>query len=59
MRRAILEETGFEHLPIYKAKVSGSAAVIVNADWALEYPFPVPPRIHVSNFHQHYGMHAC
>lgn len=26
---------------------SKSAALISIVDWALEYPFPVPPRIHV------------
>ena len=28
-----------------KAKLSSSAAVIVNEDWALEYPQPIPPRV--------------
>ena len=28
--------------------VSSSAALIVTADWAIEYPQPMPPRVHVS-----------
>ena len=28
--------------------VASSAALIVTADWALEYPQPMPPRVHVS-----------
>ena len=55
-RAAMLKETGFEHLPFFKAGVSTSAAVIVNADWGLEYPCPAPPRINVS-FHSRLPMH--
>ena len=28
--------------------VASSAALIVTADWAIEYPQPMPPRVHVS-----------
>ncbi len=27
---------------------STAAAAISSGDWALEYPFPVPPKVHVS-----------
>ena len=30
------------------ARRSTSAALIAGGDWALEYPFPLPPKIHVS-----------
>ena len=29
--------------------MTGAAAVVVNADWAIEFPVAMPPKIHVSN----------
>ena len=33
----------------YETGISTSAAVIANGDWALEFPMPMPPKLHVRN----------
>lgn len=35
-------------LPWMDSGVRDSAALISIADWSLEFPFPVPPKVHVS-----------
>ncbi len=44
---AFTRETG-QHLRFYDEGVSTSVAIIAPVDWALEFPQPVSPRIHVS-----------
>ena len=40
------KQTG-RHFGMLQDGASKSAALISTADWAIEFPFPVPPRIHV------------
>lgn len=47
------DETNFaekigQEMQSIRTGVASSAALIVTADWALEYPQPMPPRVHVS-----------
>ena len=42
-----MKETGFKLKGVERGH-SLAAAVIANIDWALEYPQPIPPRVHVS-----------
>ena len=35
---------------LHETGVSSAAAVIAVVDWALEYPQPVPPRLHVCSW---------
>ena len=45
--RALTHSYGFDVDGSWLAR-SKAAAVLVGGDWALEYPFPVPPKVHVS-----------
>ncbi len=33
----------------FEQGTTGAAAVIVSADWALEHPFPMPPKVQVDH----------
>ncbi len=45
---AFTRETG-RRLRFYDEGVSTSVAIVAPVDFALEFPQPLPPRIHVSN----------
>lgn len=50
---AFIKETGCS-FRLHETGLSSAAAVIAVVDWALEYPQPVPPRVHVSNISVNY-----
>ena len=45
---AFSRETG-QRLRFHDEGVSTSVAIVAPVDWALEFPQPLPPRIHVRN----------
>ena len=42
-----MRESGL-NVAAFKQGYSSAAAAIVSADWALEYPYPMSPKVHVS-----------
>ncbi len=48
-QREFVMESGYSY-KIYETGRSTAAAVIVVTDWALQFPQPMPPRVHVSLF---------
>ncbi len=47
IQRQFMRESGLR-VHAYEQGLSTSAAAIVAADWAIEYPHPIPPKVHVS-----------
>ena len=43
---AFVKETG-QSFRQYETGVTNAAAVVVVSDWTLDYPRPVPPKVHV------------
>lgn len=48
-QREFVMESGYSY-KTYETGRSTAAAVIVVTDWALQFPQPMPPRVHVSLF---------
>lgn len=46
-QRSVIQKTG-QSFRTYESGLSTSAAAIAVGDWALEWPLPLPPKIHVS-----------
>ena len=49
-QRRFMRESGL-NVRAFQQKPTISAAAILGADWTLEYPMPVPPKVHVSPLH--------
>lgn len=49
-QQQFMQESGLR-VRAYEQGFSTSAAAILAADWALEYPHPIPPKVHVSLHH--------
>ena len=49
-QQQFMQESGLR-VRAYEQGFSTSAAAIIAADWALEYPHPIPPKVHVSLYH--------
>lgn len=46
-QRQFMRQSGL-NVQAFKQGYSTAAAAIVSADWALEYPYPMSPKVHVS-----------
>ena len=46
-QRELVKETG-RSWKTYETGISTAAALIVTADWGLQFPAPMPPKVHVS-----------
>ena len=46
---AFVKETG-QSFRQYETGVTNAAAIVVVSDWTLDYPRPVPPKVHVGRF---------
>ena len=51
--RALAKRYGYEADAAWSTR-SVAPALISAGDWALEYPFPVPPKVHVSPAASHF-----
>ena len=49
-QQQFMQESGL-HVRAYDQGFSTSPAAIIAADWALEYPHPMPPKVHVRLHH--------